>query len=539
MARKPKTLSPDAPLLFPDHPRPVTRRDFLRQGIISGAGVVMTGSLLGLLGASKDARAAANLSSDILAMANAAGCDLGATGGTMPFICFDLAGGANIAGSNVLVGGMGGQTDFLNAAGYRKLGLPDNMLPSSDPAFIDSTLGLLFHADSAFLRGIKTAATGTDTGTPGFSGNVDGIVIPARSGNDTNTNPHNPMYGIARAGAVGKVVTLIGSRNTDSGGNSIAPAVLMDPELRPTKVDRPSDVTGMVDTGSQNPVLANDDVVRVMESMARISDQKLNQPSIETGLSNDQAIKDLVRCGYVGAANIAEQFGGAGSIDPLDDPDILAIFTNAGLDPNGNSRAERELRKTASVMKMVIDGGADGVSYAGAGTVAMGGYDYHTGDRSTGEVRDFIAGLCMGACLEYARRKGKPLMLYVFSDGSLSSNGTVDDSLDGRGKGVWTGDNSSTAASFFLVFNPGGRPAPRVADGNGGNGVQIGWFRADGSVETAATPAANNVNLLVQTVLLNYLALHGEVNRYDSLFPGMSLGNAAMVDSLTAFQPIV
>ncbi len=525
MARKPKTLSPDAPLLFPDHPRPVTRRDFLRQGIISGAGVVMTGSLLSLFGPSKKAF---GLSQDIINMANAAGCDLGATGGTMPFICFDLAGGANIAGSNVLVGGMGGQTDFLNAAGYRKLGLPDNMLPSSDPAFIDSTLGLLFHADSAFLRGIKTAATGTDTGTPGFSGNVDGIVIPARSGNDTNTNPHNPMYGIARAGAVGKVVTLIGSRNTDSGGNSIAPAVLMDPELRPTKVDRPSDVTGMVDTGSQNPVLANDDVVRVMESMARISDQKLNQPSIDTGLPNDQAIKDLVRCGYVGAANIAEQFGGAGSIDPLDDPDILAIFANAGLDPNGNSRAERELRKTASVMKMVIDGGADGVSYAGAGTVAMGGYDYHTGDRSTGEVRDFIAGLCMGACLEYARRKGKPLMLYVFSDGSLSSNGTVDDSLDGRGKGVWTGDNSSTAASFFLAYHPSGKPQPTI------QGRQIGYYTADASVVTSSSPAANNVNLLVNTVILNYMALNGMTGQFEILFPNHGLGN---INDLVAIAP--
>lgn len=525
MARKTKALPVDAPLLHPDHARPITRRDFLRQGLISGSGVVMTGSLLGGLLHSPRARA---LSQDIIDMANTAGCDLGSTGGTIPFICFDLAGGANIAGSNVLVGGMGGQADFLNAAGYRKLGLPDDMLPSSDPAFIDATLGLLFHSDSAFLRGIKTASTGTDTGTPTFSGNVDGIVIPARSGNDTNTNPHNPMYGIAKAGAVGKVVTLIGSRNTDSGGNSIAPAMLMDPELRPTKVDRPSDVTGMVDTGSQNPVLANDDVVRVMESMARISDQKLANPYVNTGLSRDQDIKNLVRCGYVGAANIAEQFGGAGSIDPLDDPDIQAIFANAGVGLNDNSRTARELRKTASVMKMVIDGGADGVSYAGAGTVAMGGYDYHTGDRSTGEQRDFLAGLCMGACLEYARRKGKPLMLYVFSDGSLSSNGTVDNSTEGRGKGVWTGDNSSTAASFFLAYHPSGKPQPTI------QGRQLGYFTADASVVTSSSPAANNVNLLVNTVILNYMALNGMAGQFEILFPNHGLGD---INNLVAIVP--
>ena len=118
-------------------------------------------------------------------------------------------------------------------------------------------------------------------------------------------------------------------------------------------------------------------------------------------------------------------------------------------------------------MKLVVEG------YAGAGTISMGGFDYHTGDRSTGELRDLRAGRCIGACLEFAARRGKPLMLYVFSDGSLSSNGMVDDSVDGRGKGEWTGDNQQIAAAFFLVYNPptsGGRPvlltqrrpAPRV-----------------------------------------------------------------------------
>jgi len=119
--------------------------------------------------------------------------------------------------------------------------------------------------------------------------NVDGAIIPARSGNDTNTNPHNPMYGIA----AGEVVTLIGSRSTDSGGNSIAPAMLMDPEIRPTKVDRPSDVTGMVDTGNLTGILGPDDVVPVMESIARISDQKLRLGTVNTGVTRDEVIKEV------------------------------------------------------------------------------------------------------------------------------------------------------------------------------------------------------------------------------------------------------
>jgi hypothetical protein len=187
------------------------------------------------------------------------------------------------------------------------------------------------------------------------------------------------------------------------------------------------------------------------------------------------------------------------------------IFTQAEYD------GDAEIRKTAAVMKMVVNG------YAGAGTIEMGGFDYHTGDRSTGEGRDFRAGRCMGACLEYAARRHMPLMLYVFSDGSLSSNGMIDNSAAGRGKGVWTGDNQSTAAAFFLVYNPNG---PITALQN-----QIGHYSADGSVVSTSSPAANAVNLLAETVVLNYMALHGEEGSFQNLKwasgVGTSLGNTA------------
>ena len=54
--------------------------------------------------------------------------------------------------------------------------------------------------------------------------------------------------------------------------------------------------------------------------------------------------------------------------------------------------------------------------------------------------------------------------------------------------------------------------------------------------------SANNVNLLVNAVILNYMALHGEQGNFGNLVsPGWNhgLGNAALQDSLTAFTPIV
>jgi len=129
-------------------------------------------------------------------------------------------------------------------------------------------------------------------------------------------------------------------------------------------------------------------------------------------------------------------------------------------------------------------------------------------------------------------------MMYVFSDGSLSSNGTIDNSVEGRGKGEWSSDNGQTAATWFLVYNPNGRPqllgsTPEEQARH----QQLGYMRDNGSVETASTPGANNVNLLAEMVILNYMALHGEQGNFSAMYP--ALGNAVPLDSLTVFEPIV
>ncbi|MDH3643629.1 MAG: general secretion pathway protein GspF, partial [Gammaproteobacteria bacterium] len=395
--------------------------------------------------------------------------------------------------------------------------------------FIDQQLGLAYHSDSAFLRGMLTRVSATTMA------NTTGAVIPARSDNDTGNNPHNPAYGIAQAGADGSLLSLIGSENSDSGGNSMAPAMMIDLTIRPTKVDRPSDVTGLVDVGDLVSVLSQQDAVAVMESIYRISDQKMDNLNAGQTITTDDVVKDLVRCGYLKSADLADRFGDPATLDPAGDPEIAGatgIFTDAEF--NGGGRDGQEFRKTSSVMKMVING------FAGAGTIEMGGYDYHGGARAEGEVKDFRAGVCMGACLEYAALRQVPLMMYVMSDGSLSSNGTIDNSVDGRGKGEWSSDNSSTAATFFMVYNPNGR-ATLIGGTPEEQALhqQIGFMRPDGSVETSATPAANNVNLLAETVILNYMALHGENGNFGTAFPANGLGNPALQDTLTAFEPIV
>jgi hypothetical protein len=513
--KKHKSRRPPSPhaLRNLDHRPPVTRRDFLGRGLLSASATVVGASSFFSLFANPR-KAYAMLAGDIQTLVTTP-CNIRAGAGKVPFIAFDLAGGGNIAGSNALVGGAGGQLDFLTTAGYNKLGLPGNMIPNSSIGagnFVNTTLGVAMHSDSAYLRGMSQRATATTMN------NVNGAVIPAISQTDTNLNPHNPMYGIHSAGAAGDLLVLIGTEATASGGNSMAPAYMIDPTVNPTVVTQPSDVTGLVNTGSLVGLLDQADAVSVLESVERISAAKLGQVSTNIP-SQDTAIKNLVQCSYVDSAYLVDKYGNAlAALDPTQDANINSIFSATDLQ-------DSDFLATASVMKMVING------YAGAGTIEMGGFDYHDSTRATGEQRDFKAGQCIGACLEYAARVGVPLMIYVFSDGSLVSNGMPDNSVNGRGKGVWLADNSTTAASLMLVFDPKAKPTATMQ--------QIGYYNSDGSVNSTSSQAANAVNLLAETVILNYMALHGQAGAFQTLMyaSGQStgLGAASTYGSLIAF----
>jgi hypothetical protein len=497
--RRKNTHPVDAPLRLQDHRRPVSRRDFLAQGFITGAAMVMAPTFLSLMRAST-------------ARAQTPGCVLRAGAGLIPFICLDLAGGASIAGSNVLVGGPAGQLDLLTGEGYSKMGLPSGMTPGN-PGQVNTELGIAFHSDSAFLRGILSK---TSVAT---RANVNGTIFCARSDNDTSNNPLNPMYGINRAGADGELVTLIGSEASESGGNSESPMSMIDPTKRPTKIDSARDATGLIDTGNLVTLLSQQQAGQVARAAEEISAIKMMREN------EDAALEAQILCNYTQTTDLIGRYGDPNLVNPLADPDIA---TGATPIFSGGELNQRRFAKTAAVMKLVVEG------YAGAGTIEEGGYDYHDSTRATGEVRDFMAGQMMGAMLEFAARRAAPLMLYVISDGSLASDGVLDNSADGRGKGIWKGDNSDTAGSLVLVYSPTGRPALTRATAN-----QIGYFRPGGSVETAATPVANNVVALTEAVVLNYLALHNRVGDFGSVLPMNGLGSGAAFSNLIAFAPIV
>ena len=208
-----------------------------------------------------------------------------------------------------------------------------------------------------------------------------------------------------------------------------------------------------------------------------------------------------------------------GSVNPDVDPNIVGasgIFTTA------EYQANSDYQKTAAIMKLVIDGNA------AAGTIEMGGFDYHTGDRiDRRSARLQSRQLHRRRASNMRRASGKPVMIYVFSDGSLASSGMIDSSAGGRGKGVWTADNQNVAATVFLGVRPEGQAARRRR-ANAENEPADRQFQLRTVRSTPpAVPAGNNVFNLVQMVVLNYMALHGAgaSAAFPTLYPAPNLNN--------------
>jgi hypothetical protein len=473
------------------HPSKMTRRELLGQGFIAGSGMMLAPTLLGML--SKKA------------MAQEMGCAISSLNPKIGFLSIDLAGGGNIGGGNVIVGGPGGQMDALSAAGYTTLGYAPNTSTQTD-----NTLGILFQADSAFLRGIKSKASAE------AMVNTNGAVACTRLANDTENNTQNPIYGIAKAGAEGGMASLMGTRNSTSGGKSQSPNAFIDLAIKPTLISRDSQLTGAVDSGKMANELGGVNVINIFRRIANLSAAK------KAKLTDEVVKKDILQCGYEGAKNTLEVFGSPDSLNVRLDEDLI---TGANSIFSTNDLRNDRYNKAATYSKAIVNG------YVGAGVMELGGFDYHNGTRSTGEQRDFDAGVAMGAAIEYAHRQQKKLIVYVFSDGGVRSDGAIDNSTDGRGKGVWRRDSSTNAAALMLIYNPNGR-VQMTAIGN-----QMGNYNADGSVNSGANLVSNSASNLAYWVVLNYMALNGDVGKFAATFPQNPFGSSmAQLDPYINFQ---
>lgn len=488
-----KRKSLNGPFYHESHKRPVTRRELLSQGFLAASSTALMPSLFSML---------FNRSAYAQELACGPANGMATKRATVPFLAFDLAGGGNLVGSEVLVGKAGGQEDYL--ASYATLGLPPDMSPGMVQP--NKELGLAFHPDAAILRGIQQIVT-----DPAIRAKIDGMVFCAASDNDTSNNPHNPMYWIAKAGAQGQLVSLLGTSGRPSGGNSSAPASSVNPAFNPVTIKTSADALGLVNPGKIAQLLADDKamakILAAARSMSASQLAKFQQKDMPSQL------RSLVECGYVTSGDLVSKFG-PDQVDPSKDAMVTGLF----------NLTDATQGQVGSIAKLLLDG------YAGAGTVSLGGFDYHTGNRATGEQKNLEVGMHIGRAINLAAAKQEDLMIYVFTDGGVVANATPDSSTGGRGKNAWAGDDEERSGSFALVYRHAGKMEIR------NNQRQIGSFKDNGAVDREVTKISSSVETLSKAVVANYLALHGKESELGTVVGDDPFGTE--LDRYLAFTKI-
>lgn len=490
------------------HKMPKTRREFLAHGFIGGASTVMLPSFVTMLAGQNDV------------FAQTAACELPQFSAGLPYICLDVGGGMNIAGQNAIVGMANSdyQEDVGGNSDYIRLGITQSEAPSGTGRMVD-TYGLKFHRTSGILEGLNTVLTDPNAATPGdlftmpngrpISDGIDGLVFCTRTSDDTATNQINSVYMANKAGAKGELVQLIGNNATDTGARSAAPGGEINLNLRPSNVRSNNDAEGLLSLGgvlSSNNYLnatgsgGQDRIKSFMDRVSRMSKSKVNELSKKGSI--DQ-IRDVLNCSADGAKQLFDTYSAA-MLNPGNDASVTNVF---------GGQSER----VASVAKLVLD------SIAGAGTITIGGGDYHGGTAVNTHAKDVEVGMAIGRCIRLAMEKGKNLAIHLYTDGGVAGDaGGVSEPVNVLGVGQvekirWVGDSGTRSAALLLVYKHNHDGSSLVREGSAGPRRQVGNFVKNGGVNLT-TVVGNSTENLWKAIMLNYLAAQGREGEFENVF---------------------
>jgi hypothetical protein len=421
----------------------------------------------------------------------------------LPYICIDLAGGANIAGSNVAVGFVrdGTQLDYSDAGAfangdYIRLGIPGAMHPSL-PGMIDESYGLALHTRGGWYRGLESVLGMM----PDVKKKVDGAIFCLQSFDDSSKNQLNSMYLAQKAGSRGKIAELVGTSNSLSGGNSEAPFDSVSLPIRPRKVAITADALTLLSLGASarsdylgyNAAKAKERIGFVMEQIKKMNTARLRDFD---KLSAAAQIQKQLGSTYQQAGLMLQQYSDA-THSPAADPVISQIFGTQD-------------QAAGAVSKLVLD------HLAGAGTIVIGGCDYHDATNATGDAKDFQVGRTIGRIIAAAAAKGQSVLIHVFTDGGVTadSGGTLDSTT---GKVNWTSDRGTRTASFLIAyyqdFTPGSNDEVRFVRKR-----QLGRYLRAGGTDLTATPFGNSLEAFAKVVAANILAASGRLGEYAAVY---------------------
>jgi hypothetical protein len=192
------------------------------------------------------------------------------------------------------------------------------------------------------------------------------------------------------------------------------------------------------------------------------------------------------------------------NFDPIEDITFSKLF---GIDSSSINNSYSENDVIGSLVYNSINGNVGPVG------ITLGGYDYHGITRAQADDKDKKVGLLIGKILTEAELKGKPILIYISTDGSVGSADSP------TGGGMWVSDRG--AGSQLLVFVM--HPQKGFEDPKSDSEYMIGYFNEGQSADTSYW--GNNSNdmriMAANVVLFNYLALADKTEKIETLSQGL------------------
>ncbi len=425
------------------HSGKLSRRQFVGLGLAGATSVVFSSRALGM----------PSLNSGLPSHFN----------NTIPFLSFDLVGGASMPG-NFLVGNSGGPQDLLTS--YDVLGWN----PRVDGW--DDRFGLPM--GKANVSKIFEGMTQVMSAEAQSRFKMASIVHVTRD--DTSDNPLSLLElvtSVEGAGGNG-FKNGVGTYSTNSGGNSGSLKTFS--TSRPLFISQPNDF-GLL-SGRSN----------VIQKLGENSNNSLGTTLRK--LSRRQVF-NLFGDGEK-SRQINNQFEGLSALNtlnfkPTDYSDLVDIYSL-----NQNNDSTTLLR--AGIAHLVIN------KVSGPGVITIGGCDYHDGTQATGDAKDLEIGNNIGRAIELAHRRKTPLFIHIFTDGGVSAK---------TGSRDWLADDGEKSLSVIGFYDPASIPTYRTS-----NSMQIGHF-TNGQGVNRDTLLGASPSLASYAVFANYLNLNGRLGDFN------------------------
>ena len=229
-------------------------------------------------------------------------------------------------------------------------------------------------------------------------------------------------------------------------------------------------------------------MAKVIKALNKLSFSQLEEFS-KLGLSEQTA--EMIKCGYLNAEK---------TLVPQN------LILNASQDNDARQATNLQNNPAASEIAYLVLKG-----YAGAGTITLGGYDYHNGSATLGDRRDFEAGQVIAMILSMAARLNRKVMIHVYTDGGVNI-GNRTEQVQGVEKFVWVGDDETRSAALVLMYDPSGKPDLNFS---ADQRQQLGAYKNEGRGTINLQPAqhqkiASDPVAQAQVVVANWLAWQGK-----------------------------